>query len=98
MTVPSLRNPPPEEGISTHNSTGDAFAYHLELKFENNPQLLEIAIKDVFFILSDLYRLVASTWMVANEYLNRECTTIEYVLEKQEANIRDLDTVEITDI
>lgn len=74
MTVPSLRNPPPEEGISTHNSTGDAFAYHLELKFENNPQLLEIAIKDAFFILSDLYGLVASTWMVANEYLNRECT------------------------
>jgi hypothetical protein len=49
-------------------------------------------MEDSFFILSDIYRLVASTWTVANEYINRECTTIEYVLEKQEANIKDLQT------
>lgn len=90
MARPSLRNPPTEV-VYSHNSIREAFIYHLRTKFRKNPELLTIAAEDSFFILSDVYRLVASSWMVVNEYLNREFSTIEHMLEKQEAGIRDLE-------
>jgi hypothetical protein len=90
MARPSLSDPPTED-VHSHNSIREAFVYHLRTKFGNNPGLLAIASEDSFFIISDVYRLVASSWMVVNEYLNREFSTIEHMLEKQEAGIRDLE-------
>lgn len=91
MARPSL-NDPPTEAVYSHKSIREAFLYHLQTKFRKNPELLEIAAEDSFFMLSDVYRLVASSWMVVVEYLNREFSTIEHVLEKQEAGIRDLES------
>jgi Mg2+ and Co2+ transporter CorA len=90
MPRPSLSNPPTKD-VYLHNSIHEAFVYHLQTKFKNNPELLKIASEDSFFILSDVYRLVASSWMVVNEYLNREFGTIEHMLEKQESSIRDFE-------
>jgi Mg2+ and Co2+ transporter CorA len=90
MPRPSLSKPP-TKGVYSHNSIHEAFVYHLQTKFKNNPELLKIASEDSFFILSDVYRLAASSWMVVNEYLNREFSTIEHMLEKQESSIRDFE-------
>jgi Mg2+ and Co2+ transporter CorA len=73
------------------NSNYEALARHLGERFSNNPSLLEIAKLDCFFILGDVYRLVASNWIVINEYVNRELATIEYILEKEEPTFRDLE-------
>jgi len=90
MARPSLSNPL-TEAVCPLNSIREAFIYHLQAKFRKNPELLTIAAEDSFFMLSDVYRLVASSWMVVNEYLNREFSTIEHMLEKQEAGIKDLE-------
>lgn len=63
----------------------------MEERFANNPSLLEIAKTDCFFVLGDVYRLVASSWIVINEYVNRELATIEYILEKEEPTFRNLE-------
>jgi hypothetical protein len=72
-------------------SNREALAGHLNERFSNNPSLLESAKSDCFFILGDVYRLVASNWVVINEYVNRELATIEYILEKEEPTFRDLE-------
>lgn len=72
-------------------SNHEALARHLGERFSNNPSLLESAKSDCFLILGDVYRLVASNWIVINEYVNRELATIEYILEKEEPTFRDLE-------
>ena len=57
----------------------------------NVPELLEVARKDSFLFLTDLYRLIASNWVVINEYVNRELATIEYILEKEEPGFQELE-------
>lgn len=46
---------------------------------------------DPFLLLGDVYRLVASKWIIINEYINRELATTEYILEKEEPGFRDLE-------
>jgi hypothetical protein len=72
-------------------SNRQALVQHLKYRFSVNSALLESARKDCFLVLGDLYRLVASNWVVINEYVNREMATIEYILEKHEPNFRDLE-------
>jgi hypothetical protein len=60
-------------------------------RFSSNLSLLEIAKSDCFLVLGDVYRLVASNWIVTNEYVNRELATIEDILEKEEPTFRDLE-------
>jgi len=63
----------------------------LKDRFQTNKALLDAARQDSFVLLGDLYRLVASNWVVINEYVNRELATIEYNLEKEEPGFRDLE-------
>jgi Mg2+ and Co2+ transporter CorA len=63
----------------------------LKERLSNDPSFLESARSDCFFVLGDVYRLVASNWIVINEYVNRELATIEYILEKEEPTFRDLE-------
>jgi hypothetical protein len=90
MPRPSLKKPP-TEGIYSHSSIREAFVYHLERRFNKDPLVLKVAMQDAFFILGDIYRLIASRWMVANEYLNRELATIDHMLEKEEPDIQELE-------
>ncbi len=73
------------------SSNREVIAKHLSDRFSNNQSLLESAMRDCFLILGDIYRLVASNWIVINEYVNRELATVEYILEKEEPGFRDLE-------
>jgi hypothetical protein len=85
----SVMNEPEDTLPPTSNR--EALARHLSERFSSNPALLESAKSDCFLILGDVYRLVASNWIVINEYVNRELATIEYILEKEEPTFRDLE-------
>jgi hypothetical protein len=85
----SLLNEPADTLPPTSNR--EAIARHLSERFSTDPSLLECAKTDCFLILGDIYRLVASNWIVINEYVNRELATIEYILEKEEPTFRDLE-------
>lgn len=72
-------------------SNREALARHLKERFTCNSTLLSAARADSFLFIGDLYRLIASNWIVINEYVNREMATIEYKLEKEEPSFRDLE-------
>jgi Mg2+ and Co2+ transporter CorA len=72
-------------------SNREALARHIHERFSQDPSLLESTKSDCFLLLGDVYRLVASNWIVINEYVNRELATIEYILEKEEPTFRDLE-------
>ena len=72
-------------------SNREALVRHFTERFSNNPSLLKSATTDCFLFLGDIYRLVASNWIVMNEYVNREMATREYILEKEEPSFRDLE-------
>jgi len=80
----------PEDTIPP-TSNREALARHLSERFSNNASLVESAKSDSFLILGDVYRLVASNWIVINEYVNRELVTIAYLLEKEEPTFRDIE-------
>jgi len=72
-------------------SLRQAIVSHLSHRLSNNQSLLNVATSDCFFILQDIYKLVASEWVVLDEYVNRELATIEYNLEKEIPSFRELD-------
>lgn len=72
-------------------SNRESLARHLKERFIHNSTLLSAARSDNFLFIGDLYRLIASNWIVINEYVNREMATIEYKLEKEEPSFRDLE-------
>ncbi len=76
----------------THISFRQAIIYHLTKRLSDSPSLLNVAIADCFFILGDVYRLVASEWVVLDEYINRELATIEYSLEREGPGFLELET------
>ena len=53
--------------------------------------LCNTARLDCFYVLGDLYQLAASNWITINEYINREITTIEYKLEREEPDFSHLE-------
>jgi Mg2+ and Co2+ transporter CorA len=71
-------------------SNREAIVQFLEKRLNENTKLLAEARNDSFLILGDVYRLVASCWMVVNEYINRELATIEDILEKEDPEFHDL--------
>ena len=71
-------------------SNCEAIVQYLEKRLKGNIELLAAARNDSFLILGDVYRLVASCWMVVNEYINRELATIEDILEKEDPEFHDL--------
>ena len=75
----------------TRESIQKAFIQCLKRVSEGNQQVLEAAKSEPFFILGDLYRIVASNWNLNNEQINRELSTIEYILEEEEPGFRDLE-------
>jgi hypothetical protein len=87
---PNLADPS-EQGTENRDSIQEAFMQHLKRRLTCSPSLLEAATTDPFFILGDLYRIAASNWNLANEYLNRELSTVETILEKEEPSFQDLE-------
>jgi Mg2+ and Co2+ transporter CorA len=86
---PSLLHGP--DDLTLPKSNREALTCRLKQRFMKDADLFKSARKDSFLILGDLYRLIASNWVVVNEYVNRELATIEYILEKEEPGFRDLE-------
>jgi Mg2+ and Co2+ transporter CorA len=90
MRRPTLADPSIDD-IGPHATNREALIRHLKERLSTD-SLRRIARSDCFFVLGDLYQLAASNWMVINEYINREITSIEYKLEREEPGFRDLET------
>lgn len=90
MRRPTLANPSIKD-MGPHSSNREAIVCHLKEQFNTNSLLRSTAQSDCFFVLGNLYQLAASNWIVINEYINRELTTIEYTLEREEPSFRDLE-------
>jgi len=91
---PFNRRPDWKEGISDVMPCSPirlALAHHLEERFTREPSLLEAAQSNCFLVIGDIYRTVASNWVVIDSYINRELATVEYILEKEEPDIRQLE-------
>jgi len=71
-------------------SNREVIVQYLENRLKGDTKLLTAVRNDSFLILGDVYRLVASCWMVVNEYINRELATIEDILEKEDPEFHDL--------
>jgi Mg2+ and Co2+ transporter CorA len=89
MRRPTLADPSIND-IGPHATNREALIRHLKERLSTN-SLGNLARADCFFVLGDLFQLAASNWMVINEYINREITAIEYKLEREEPNFRDLE-------
>lgn len=73
-----------------HITNRDALISYLKARLAT-PDARHTARSDCFFVLGDLFQLTASNWMIINEYVNREITTLEYILEREESTFRDLE-------
>jgi len=69
-----------------------AIAQHLAERFTCDSTLVNVAAGDCFLVLGDVYRIMASNWIVLDQYINRELATVEYILEKDEPGFRQLET------
>jgi Mg2+ and Co2+ transporter CorA len=65
-----------------------SFLTHRCLKDEN---YLKTCATDTFLILFEGYRIIASEWLVVNEYVKRELANIERRLEKQGSTFQELE-------
>jgi hypothetical protein len=83
-----FQNDAPVQNLPESNR--ETIVQYLERRLKGNTKLLAAAKNDSFPILGDVYRLVASCWMVINEYINRELATIEDILEKGDPEFHDL--------
>lgn len=89
MKRPTLADPTASD-ISPHATNREAFLPHSKERLstvENHSW----ASRDCFFMLGDLFQFTASNWVVINEYVNWEITSIEYKPEREEAGFRDLE-------
>jgi Mg2+ and Co2+ transporter CorA len=89
MRRPTLADPSIDD-IGPHATNREALIRHLKERLSTDSHR-RIARSDCFFVLGDLYQLAASNWIVINEYVNRDITTIEYKLEREEHEFRDLE-------
>jgi len=86
---PSILSSP--TSIKPPTYTREVIAHHIHCRFSSDTHLGKAVWSDPFLLLGDVYRLVASKWIIINEYINRELATIEYILEKEEPGFRDLE-------
>lgn len=89
MRRPTLADPTSSD-IGPHATNRQALICHFKERLLTKGAR-NLARADSFFMLGDLYQLSASNWMVVNEYVNREITSIEYKLEREEPGFRDLE-------
>ncbi|KAI9800388.1 MAG: hypothetical protein M1825_004158 [Sarcosagium campestre] len=72
------------------SSFGTVYLSYLAASLATSQPLQRAAVNDIFVLLGDLYSLIASEWLVVDEYVNRELATIEYRLEKKMPDFREL--------
>jgi Mg2+ and Co2+ transporter CorA len=90
---PNLRPNADEEfnGDETGQSFKQAFCSFLNQRCSKDETYLRACATDTFLTLYEGYRIVASEWLVVNEYVKRELANIERRLEKRESTFRELE-------
>ena len=68
-----------------------AFSQLLQRRCAEDPMYHRTCTTDAFLVLFEAYRIIASEWLVANEYIKRELTNIEHRLEKTESTFKGLE-------
>jgi CorA-like Mg2+ transporter protein len=90
---PSLRPKVGEtfSGDENERAFRQAFCHLLEQKCSVDRMYLATCTTDVFLVFYECYRIIASEWLVVNEYVKRELASIEHHLEKSKSTFRELE-------
>jgi Mg2+ and Co2+ transporter CorA len=90
---PNLRPKASEEfhGDETRQSFKQAFCCFLKQRCSADEIYLRTCATDTFLILYEGYRVIASEWLVVNEYVKRELANIERRLETKESTFQELE-------
>jgi Mg2+ and Co2+ transporter CorA len=90
---PNLRPKANEEfhGDETRQTFREAFCSFLEQRCSADEMYLRTCATDTFLIFYEGYRIIASEWLVVNEYVKRELANIERHLEKKESTFQELE-------
>jgi hypothetical protein len=90
---PNLRPKMKEELQSDkyRQSFREAFCHLLQQRCSADKMYLKACATDTFLVLYEGYRIIASEWLVANEYIKRELANIELRLEKTEPTFQELE-------
>jgi Mg2+ and Co2+ transporter CorA len=90
---PNLRPKVKEEfqGDKYKQSFRLAFCHLLQQRCSSDKIYLRTCATDTFLIFYEGYRIIASEWLVANEYIKRELANIELRLEKTESTFQELE-------
>jgi Mg2+ and Co2+ transporter CorA len=68
-----------------------AFCHLLQQRCSSDKMYLRTCATDTFLLFYEGYRIIASEWLVANEYIKRELANIELRLEKTESTFQELE-------
>jgi Mg2+ and Co2+ transporter CorA len=68
-----------------------AFCHLLKQRCSLDKMYLRACATDPFLVFYEGYRIIASEWLVANEYIKRELANIELRLEKTESTFQELE-------
>jgi Mg2+ and Co2+ transporter CorA len=68
-----------------------AFCHLLQQRCSSDKMYLRTCATDTFLVFYEGYRIIASEWLVANEYIKRELANIELRLEKTESTFQELE-------
>src|SRR5213078_1800663 len=79
------------DGDDHKKSFGVAFRHLLKQRCSTDEMYLRTCATDAFLVLYEGYRIIASEWLVANEYIKRELANTELRLEKTEPTFRELE-------
>ncbi|KAF2176590.1 hypothetical protein K469DRAFT_755601 [Zopfia rhizophila CBS 207.26] len=92
---PGLRPKMKEEfrGDEYKQSFRQAFCHLLQQRCSADKMYLSTCATDAFLVLYEGYRIIASEWLVANEYIKRELANIELRLEKTESTFQELEAL-----
>jgi Mg2+ and Co2+ transporter CorA len=90
---PNLRPKVEEEfyGDEIRQTFRQAFCRLLVQRCSADRTYLMTCATDIFLVLYEGYRIIASEWLVVNEYVKRELANIEHHLEKSESTFRELE-------
>jgi hypothetical protein len=80
-----------QTSISSQVSNRGVLIQHIKERGQSTA-FLEAVRADQFLILGDIYRLVASNWIMHHEHVDLELATMERELEKGEPTFHELET------
>ncbi len=78
-------------GDEHKNSFQQSFCHSLRLRCASDNTYLRACATNPFLVLFEGYRIIASEWLIANEYVKRELANIELRLEGADSTFQELE-------